>query len=501
MSSFSPSRPSRPAAVLTALLVAAGGLPLGAADGATPGLDIVAVDASADPEVSLVADVRPAAATPIRSEDFSVAAGDVRLRTRAVPVLSDRPALGVVVDASAAGGSALQEGASGAANLLLQLPYASDTAVVADTSPPTVLAPARTGVTDAVRALSAVRAGGDRATSQALTLVLRQLPAVPGGRRVVVLYTSGRDAGGVSAADLVRGLAGAQALLAVVSRGSDTQYWSRVASATGGVLVAASPSAVITAFDDVAAALRARYVLNFQVPEGLPAEVSVRVSTADGTLTTQTLVSPGQNGSAADEGGGSAALLWLLVLGAAALLVILATVRLVVSRRTRSPEGPGIKVTYQRLESVLGASPVPRAPTETEKTGIDATDTEAEPVTYGAGDTPPAVVAATPSSPGGGRAEPDVTSGDEDAQTDVPAGPEIPPSATAAPATPPAPTSGSGATSVAAAVAAAQQRARDVAAASRSAAAAARGRSQPSRERPSEDAPESDRSDEDPPVT
>jgi len=374
MSSFSRlrsrKRRGRLTAALAALLVAASGLHPGAARAAAPQLDIVAVDVSGDRRVSLVVDVRTTGKTSDRSSAFSVTVGDVPLPTRAVPVIPDSPALAVVVDTSTAGSAALQEGLSGAANLLLQLPTASRIAVVADTSPPVVLAPARPGGAAALRALSALRAQGERATSEALSLAVRQLPAIAGGRRVVVLYTSGPDAEGASVSELVRRMAAADALLAVVSRGTGTRYWSRVASATGGVLVTPGPSAVMSAFDEVATALRGRYVLTFQIPEGLPAEVSVRVSTDEGQQTAQALVSPGQVGSteplgsAFQEGDSVSNFLWFLVLGLVVLVGVVVALRSS-ARRPPFDKSPDIAVTHQRLDSVLGAPgsrPVPAAP-------------------------------------------------------------------------------------------------------------------------------------------
>jgi hypothetical protein len=169
----------------------------------------------------------------------------------------------------------------------------------------------------------------------------------------------------LSVADLVRRLAAADTVLAVVSRGSDTRYWSRVALATGGVLVAPGPSSVMSAFDEVMASLRARYVLSFPTPQELPSRVSVRVSTADGTQTAQAVVSPGQvggtdpPGAAFEEGGGMSTWIWFVVLGAAALLAIVGVVMLTSARRGQPPASPDAKVTYQRLEGILGGSKVP----------------------------------------------------------------------------------------------------------------------------------------------
>jgi hypothetical protein len=309
--------------------------------GATPAeaaeLDIVAVVPSpADEQVTVVADVRPPVHAPVRPEDFSVkVGGSPVLPTRAVRVFSDQLATGLVVDASGPGGAALQAGLSGAANFLLQTPAGTSTAVVADTTPPAVVSPLRSGATDALLALSAVEPRGGRSTTDALSLVVRELTAAPAGPRLVVLYTSAPDAGGEAAADLAERLAGADALLAVVTTGADKRYWSQVTGATGGILVAAQPSAVIAAFDQVAEALRARYLVTLLTPGQLPARVSVRVATAAGTLTADAIVPAARPaGTPGDDGTD---LGWLLVLGIGFVTIVAAAGTLFLARRIQIP--------------------------------------------------------------------------------------------------------------------------------------------------------------------
>ncbi len=111
MSSSSLRRPDPRAALLAALLVMACGLQyvsaaMSSARAAGPQLNIVTVAAStADHLVTLVAECVPAPARPIASEYFTVAAGTTRLPARAVPVISSRPVIGLVVDTSRPGGA------------------------------------------------------------------------------------------------------------------------------------------------------------------------------------------------------------------------------------------------------------------------------------------------------------------------------------------------------------------------------------------------------------
>jgi hypothetical protein len=339
-----------------------------AAAGLDSRLDIVAVIAAgADRQVTLVADIRPATATPVPAESFSVTAGDMRLRTRAVPVLSDRLAVGLILDASARGAPAMQAGLSGAAGFLLQLPTAARMAAVTDTSPPAVVAPLQPGAADALGALNGVRSGGERHTSDAVSLALQQLPDTPDGPRLVVLYTNARDAGGEPQADLAGRLAKAHALLAVVTTGTDRRYWSRVTAETGGVLVTATAANAMAAFDDVAETLRGRYLLTFPLPDQLPAHLSVQVRTADGTLSAKSLVTGGGIGAdPASDGGGTGAdppggagggVLRIVAVAVGAVTVVVWLLALTVRRRAQPAAGRGPRVAAIGSAAAGGSGP------------------------------------------------------------------------------------------------------------------------------------------------
>jgi hypothetical protein len=321
MSSFSQLLRDRRRALLAALTVAACLLQwLGAMSASAVELTVVTVvPPSADQQVTVVADVRPATARPLRSQAFSVAAGTTTLPTTAVPVVSDRLAVGLVVDGSADGASAMHQGLSGAANFLLQMPVAARVAAVADTSPPTILARLRPGAKDTLRALDRLRPAGARSTSEALSLALRQLPDAVQEPRIVLLLTGAADAGGEDPVALAERLRQAHALLAVVSTGADTSYWARVAADTGGVLVAPQSADLLTAFETLAGTLRTRYLLTFPAPAQLPGWVSVRVRTAAGTLSADAYVDGGSAPAAPASGGGS--LLRILAIGLAVAVV------------------------------------------------------------------------------------------------------------------------------------------------------------------------------------
>jgi hypothetical protein len=222
----------------------------------------------------------------------TVTVGGAPQAARVVPLLSDRTATVVVVDASDAGGPQLQPGLSGSASLVLSAPPAARSALVADRDPPAVVAPLAVGSSDTLRGLTTVRPGGARRTAAALDLALQQFPPGPDDPRVIVLYTAAPDAGGPSAADLGARLTEAGAVLAVVVPAPDVPtYWAATAAATGGTAVA-TRSGVMAAFDALAAALRTRCLVTFPVPPVLPFAAVVHADTPQGRVTADAVVSP-----------------------------------------------------------------------------------------------------------------------------------------------------------------------------------------------------------------
>lgn len=278
---------SAAALAVAALLLPAAAAPAAGAvvDRAPTMVDVLAVRSTVDRQVSLLAAVKPMPLAPLPDAAVRVMSNGRKLPSRLQPLLSERSAFGVVVDASMAGSASLEGGGqSGVAGLLLQLPAQSPTAVVADRRPPTVAAGTAAGVSDDLLAVSDLRGSGARATSAAITLALSRLPAGPGAQRVVVLFTGARDAGGESAAELAARLGREGAVLAVVSTHPDGRYWSQVARATGGVAVVTAPVRAITAFDRVADALRGRYVVTFPRPVAATAQTTVRFDTDEGRV-------------------------------------------------------------------------------------------------------------------------------------------------------------------------------------------------------------------------
>jgi hypothetical protein len=301
---------------------------------ADPQLRVLAVRSIADHQVSLVYQLQPTPLVAPPQGAVTVTSGGTTRPATANATLSDRTAIGFIIDTSADAAASLQGGGlSGMASFLLQLPAQASTTVIADRRPPAVIAPNSIGVADALRATSALRGGGTRATSDAVTLALRKLPSTPGTQQVIVLYTSASNAGGESAAELGDRLRRANVILAVVDTSPDPGYWSGVAKSTGGFAIRSAPEQAIGAFDSVADGLRSRYTVTFARSAVTAGKVDVRVDTGPRVLTTAVAVPPEPVAPGTGDTGRS--WFWLL---AAGLLAVVVAVGIVLWERRARPE-------------------------------------------------------------------------------------------------------------------------------------------------------------------
>jgi hypothetical protein len=281
----------RTVAVLALLIV----LQLPASTIAWAAPPVVAVPAGTmDGQSRLIVDLPPARRSSVSPGSFSVAVAGTPRPTRAGQLMSDRLAMGVVVDTSEGGGSVLQPGLSGVVDFMFATSPATRCALVADTTRPAVLSPLQPRSSDTLSGLTAMQSGGDRQTIAALELAVQQLPLEAENPRLVLLYTAAPAAAGRSAADLGARLSAAGVVLAVITTASDggpvPEYWSSAAAATGGIALSASGPEVTSAFARLATALRTRYLLTFPAPDRFPAEAVVRVDTPDGPLIADTVL-------------------------------------------------------------------------------------------------------------------------------------------------------------------------------------------------------------------
>jgi len=246
-------------------------------------------------------------------------------QAKLVPVVADGLAVALVVDTSAAGAATLPAWLSAAARFILEAPASTEAVVIADSAPAAVTIGPLRGPTGVVRALTSVRARGERDTSAALGLAVRQFPGTAAGRRVVVLYTTGADAGGEGARALASRFRASGTILVVVGTVTDSPYWASVAAATGGFFAPSGDPVVIPALDQVKTTLNGRYLVQFPTPPVLPSRVSVRIDTGDLTLTGDAIVAAAPAAAARDTADRSriraAVVPGLAVAGLAALVI------------------------------------------------------------------------------------------------------------------------------------------------------------------------------------
>ena len=121
-----------------------------------------AATATQDGRGRVVLDLPDAGASPLPPGSFSVAVDGQSLPSTATPVMSDRLAMALVVDASQAGDPVLHAGLSGAVDFALATSATTRSTVVADTSPPAVVTPLQPGPAAALEGLSGLGPGGLR---------------------------------------------------------------------------------------------------------------------------------------------------------------------------------------------------------------------------------------------------------------------------------------------------------------------------------------------------
>jgi hypothetical protein len=360
MSLSSPNRLDRlRAAFLLLVLVLVQGFGPAPAAAAAATLPVIAVLPGAE-RTSLVVDLS-AAPGPVRAGAASVTVDGAPQQAQVTPVVSDQLAVALVVDASDQGRDVLPAWLSAAARFILEVPAKTFAVAVTDTSPPVVLTTAQGDRAGVVRALSAVRAGGVRHTSDAVSLATRQFPAATAGARVLVLYTTAADAGGESAAALGARLAKDGTILVVVGTADGSTYWADATRATGGFFAPAATPVVVPALDQVETTLRGRHLVQFPTPRTRPARVTVQINTGGLRLTGGTVI-PGNR-----RGGPPVVVWWAAVAGAVAVLLAAAVI---VARRVRRrpaalvpAPAPAVVRARASLPSVArGRAPVPVTP-------------------------------------------------------------------------------------------------------------------------------------------
>lgn len=271
---------SGPVRVAAAGLLAAGSWAVGpgAAGAGSQPLSVLGVLPAGGSEVAVVVTAPPGSPAPSTVTAFD---GEVHLPSRVEPLVSDRSAVALVVDASQEADAALRGGGrAGLAAFLLGLPSGTGSALIADRDPATVLSAATVGVADDVRVTTTLAGTGQRDTAAAVALALDQLSGSPGPGKVLVLFTAAPAAGEQVASVLGEQLAEAGVVLGVVHAGpeesGDGRQWQAVAARTGGVALTVGGAGELAAFDAVADELRRRALVVLERPADGASRVTLR---------------------------------------------------------------------------------------------------------------------------------------------------------------------------------------------------------------------------------
>jgi hypothetical protein len=300
-------------------------------------------------QTSLVVDL--SASTPSGRRSVSVTRDGAPQDAKLIPVVSDGLAVALVVDTSQAGAATLPAWLSAGARFILETPATTQAVVITDSAPAAAITGPQRGPVGVVRALTSVRARGERDTAAALGLALRQFPATPAGRRVVVLYTTAADAGGESAEALAARFRGSGTILVVAGTADGDAYWAPAAAATGGFFAPAGVPVVVPALDQVETTLRGRYLVQFPTPPRLPAQVSVRVNAGDLNLTGDQVVAIPPAPVPTSRSATNTSRIWAAaMLGLAAAGLVAVFVAAVVMRRRRPQPAGGDPPGEQVME-------------------------------------------------------------------------------------------------------------------------------------------------------
>jgi hypothetical protein len=251
------------------------------------------------------------------------------------PVVSSGLTLALVIDDGQDGAANLAAWSSAAARFSLAAPADTQAVVVSSAAPAKVVGTPQVGPVGIVRTLNDMTAHGTRDTAAALTLAAQQFPGAAPGRRVVLFYTSARNAGEIEAEALSAQFRAGGTILVVVGTPAGSAYWAAATQGTGGFFAPAGDPVVVPALDQVQTTLAGRYLVQLATPARLPARVSVKVKTADATFTgpadiPATAAAP----SAGDHEGGPSVWWWA---GGALLVVLLAAAVALPLLRPRRP--------------------------------------------------------------------------------------------------------------------------------------------------------------------
>jgi VWFA-related protein len=352
--------------LLLAIAAALAGAPLARAQQPQPALSINQVDAAAYPDIRAVVTPLDAAGVPERGltpAQFQAFDGDTALAVTAVEAAQDANVpLSVVVAIDVSGsmaGEPLARAKQAATQFVQDLAPGDEAAIVSFNSAIT-MAVAFTGDKGQLASgIAQLRSGGATALFDAVQFSAFVARSTSSPRRAVVLLTDGQnDTGGAGAPGATEGGsvnaardAGAPIFTVGFGAAPDAEYLAEISTATHAQYRAATTATVASVYADIAALLRAQYVLTLQsaVPAdgkqaalrivatvgGAPAAAASTYTRGKAPALVQAtpVVTPAQAPAAAIDAGGSSRV--PLIVFSALVGLILAAVAVVAYARWR----------------------------------------------------------------------------------------------------------------------------------------------------------------------
>ncbi|MBI2170025.1 MAG: type II secretion system F family protein [Actinobacteria bacterium] len=292
----------RAAAVLAGAAAIVVGLPGGSA--AAPGepssrVEIVAVDSSAHPEVTL--SVQPPAelaGSALSADAFSLTENGTAVDVVVEQAGAKQSSLDVVLVIDTSGsmkGAPLEAARSAASAFLDQMPDGARVAVVTFGDTPTVSSVLSLDRAGAVQAIAGLEASGETALYDALNVGAAQLAAVPGREagphRALVVLSDGGDTASAATLEATAAVlkeAGFEftAVEFVTPEYDGTALHSLADTAGGRVLSTDDPAQLAAVYGDVAADLLNRYAVTYTSRAGGETQVALSVRSGDVASTT-----------------------------------------------------------------------------------------------------------------------------------------------------------------------------------------------------------------------
>ncbi len=254
---------------------------------AADSIEIVSVDATAAPEVSVVvalpADVVAASPT---AADFAVVVDGIRVDADVYALVRDAMEVVVVMDVSGSmEGEPLDQARVAAIAFVNRLPDTARIGVVAFGSRAEVLAPVGADRSVVTAAIGGLIAQGDTALYDAVVTATELFTAAD-SRHVLIVLSDGGDTASSASLDEARAavVAAGVELHAVALQTAETAPSALQTLAAGAVTTAADADGLAGAYEAVAAELTGRYRLRFNTPATGVVTIDVFVNGPDGVL-------------------------------------------------------------------------------------------------------------------------------------------------------------------------------------------------------------------------